>query len=276
MSPLRINILLLFVFLLSSFLCSCQAEFKSVGSESPKTQVVTKPKLSIDFGAIDMRRFRIKSDSSASYYAQKRDRLKNFSEGDELFIQGDGPENSRLFSHVFMGKYTVATKNDSTFQFRGKLFAPTTGNWDDGYGEYESFRFNLKINNTGWSITDLILPPLNLKPELTNIDSLRQQLDNNLDCASKDWDKAVDCFPVLERYEFALFASITSGDSTYLDDYLRLQQNFNIAYAGEFAEYYGGNVYYLLLAQIITPQDLADRDALREYGLIRRVYRFWK
>jgi hypothetical protein len=276
MKSFRIGFLLpAILLLLSSLFCSCRTESKSANNNPSKTLAADRPKQAIQFGAIDHDRLRIESDSSANYYARLKSRLKNISESmDLLFVQGEGPENSRLFSHNLMGTYTVAVKNDSTFHLQGKMILPKTGKWDEGFRAYESFNFNLQVGNHGWSVTDLHLPSLNLKPDLANIDSLREQLGKAPDCVSKDWEKAATCFALIERYEFALFASITAGDTTYLDDYLSLQQNFDVTYAGEFAEYYRGNIYYLLLAQIITPEYLIESDTSNNHGFVRMVYRF--
>jgi len=274
MSILKFNFVsTVIALLLTNIFLSCQPPSPSANATHLQTLDSPKRNIAIQFRAIDMDKIRIESDSSTRYYERKRNQLKNLSKGHELFIQGEDPTTSRLLFHVFMGSYTITAKNDSVFQLQGKMRLPVTGNWDDGFEDHKNLQLDLLVGNNGWRIIDIDLPALNLNSALTNIDSLRYQLEKNSDCASKEWENLLDCWSPLENYEYALFVSVVSGDTTHLNEYLQLQENFNLAYGGEFSEYHRGNIYYLLAAQIIMPQTLIEQQPSDSHYLVKMVYR---
>ena len=224
-----------------------------------------------------MDRYEIVQDSTAAYYqAVKRKLTYSFYEGYELHVRGKGLTSSHLLCHPFIGTYDVQNINDSTFQFTGKGHWPTTGLWEDGFSKYEYLYLELVITNQGWRITQLIFPNLDLLPNRSNIDSLRSVLDTRLELSVQGNFKSEDCFSDLERYEFALFAAVINGDTTRINEYLDLQHNYNLAYGGEFSEYYNGNIYYLLARELITPELLARKNMLSKHDWIRRVYGYWE
>lgn len=261
-----------YLFLLGTLCC--------VKSDTPSTlspQVKQRPVLaSLNKGILVLDRHEIVQDSTAAYYQAVRRKLAfSFYEGYELYIQGKGQSPSQLICHPFLGTYSVAVTNDSSFLFTGTGGWPITGLWEDGFSQQPYFFMELIINDRGWNITQLTFPDLSLRPEYPNVDSLRHQLDQNTTCRSKNWDVAVDCFQLIKQYEFGLFAAIAAGDNSRIEEYLTLQQNFNLAYAGEFSEYYRGNIQYLLAREIISPKMLATTGELGRHDWIRRVYCYW-
>ncbi len=87
------------------------------------------------------------------------------------------------------------------------------------------------------------------------LSELSAHIKDSVTCLEEDWSLAHDCMNIIEEYEYLLFASLLSGSEKYKKEYLSLRERISIVNAGQFSEYYEGNIYLLALTGLIDFRD---------------------
>lgn len=239
---------LISVAILTLFL-SCSA---SIQSTSPPII------LQIDGGAFY-------SNRAPSHYDSLRSFLRERATVGICYQTSSFCEISTLYFHIMMGnEMKVLNIDENTFRLQGTLNLPNNGDWESDWIQHP-ISIEIRVTDTGWTIDDSLNQITSVTPNHQRLDSLREQLFNYPDCTSKDWDIATDCFPLVQKYEYELFVRIVSGDTALLSEYLHLQQSYNIAYAGEFAEHYAGNIYYLVQQKMVNRKDMEAADIWEQF-----------
>ena len=183
--------------------------------------------------------------------------------------------NSHIFIHPFTGRLKTELLSAGSYQLTGKIRLPNDGDWDEGFIEHIGFEMKLDFTDAGWRLYDFNFDEISLLVNYARLDSVRTVLEKSAGSKSKNWDAALNYFDSVKQYEYDLLTAILAGDSTVLKEYLLLQKNYNIAYAGQFSEYYAGNIFYLLCRGIIGPENLRAAGTYEDFGYLQRVYGAW-
>jgi len=199
------------------------------------------------------------------------DQISEVKTGHVLYVRDEQGAGSRLFCTSFTGQFSVSKISSAEFNFIGTSYFPQDGNWGIPFQKHEIFSFTLSLQDTGWTILNIDFPKLLPSPDYDRLDSIKTLIDAEPKCVMRDWEVANDCFPLLKHYEFLLFSAALNNDRNKLEDYIALRDNFSITNAGEFSEYYQGNVYLLVGKGIIKPEDLPEYPDGR-FSWLRVVY----
>jgi hypothetical protein len=218
---------------------------------------------------------KIESGQDAAYYRAADMRFPVEENDTELYVQDPKNGRSHIFIHPFMGRLKTVLLSEKSYQLTGKINLPTEGNWKVDFIKHTAFQIKLDFTDEGWRLYDFTYERTPLPVNYPRLDSVRNVLENNTLAESKNWDLALPYFDVVKQYEYDLFTAVLAGDSTVLKEYLLLQRNYNIAYAGEFSEYFAGNIFYLLCLGIIGPEDLRAIGTYDDFTYLKRVYGNW-
>lgn len=215
----------------------------------------------------------IESGRDVAYYRMADVKFPVEENDFELYIID--PENwdhSHILIHPFMGRLKTELLRPNSYLLTGKINLPNDGNWKEDFIKHIGFEVKLDFMEDGWRLYDFTCDKISLPVNYSRLDSLRNFLQKSEGAQSKDWDLAGNYFDTVEQYEYDLLTAVLAGDSAVLEEYLLLQKNYNIAYAGEFSEYFSGNIFYLLCRGIIGPKDLVEAGVYGDFPYLQRVY----
>jgi len=216
---------------------------------------------------------KIESGQNAAYYRAAALKFPVEENDVELYvIESKNWPNSHIFIHPCMGRLETKLLSAGSYQLTGKIRLPNDGDWDEGFIEHIGFEMKLDFTDAGWRLYDFTCDKMSLPVNYARLDTVRNFLESSKEAKSKDWDIAVNYFDTVKQYEYDLLTAVLAGDSTVLKEYLLLQKNYNIAYAGEFSEYFAGNIFYLLCRGIIGPEDLIEAGTFDDFVYLQRVY----
>lgn len=214
----------------------------------------------------------IESDQDEAYYRAVDNKFPAEENDTEVYVQDPKNGRSHIFIHPFMGRLKTELLSTGSYQLTGKIRLPNDGNWKADFIDHTAFEIKLNFTEEGWRLYDFINDKISLSVNYPRLDSIRILLENNSVASSKNWGLTLTYFELIEQYEYDLLTAVLAGNSTVLEEYLLFQRNYNIAYAGEFSEYYTGNIFYLLCRGIIGPEDLKAVGTYNDFAYLQRVY----
>jgi hypothetical protein len=219
---------------------------------------------------------RIESGRDSAYYRAADVKFPAEENDAELYVINPGDwQQSHIFIHPFMGRLKTELLRPNSYLLTGKINLPNDGNWKEDFIKHIAFEATLDFNEDGWLLHEFNADLLSLPVNGQRLDSIRNILETEAVAKSEDWDSALAYFDLIKQYEYDLFTAVLSGDSVALNEYLLLQENYNIAYAGEFSEYFAGNIFFLLSRGVIGPTDLREAGVYNDFPYLKRVYGSW-
>lgn len=224
-------------------------------------------------GTLFFNRSRIESGKGAAYYKAAELKFPVKENDAELYvIDPENWEHSRIFIHPFMGRLKIELVSSNSYLLTGKINLPDDGNWKKDFIRHTAFEVTLSFNEDGWLLHEFKPELLSLSFNNQRLDSVRNILENEAEATYEGGDSALSYFDLIKQYEYDLFTAVLAKDSARLKEYLLLQKNYNIAYAGQFSEYFAGNVFYLLCIGVIEPDDLRDLGVYDDFPYLKRIY----
>lgn len=219
---------------------------------------------------------KIESGQDAAYYQAVGFEFPVEENDAELYVvEPTNWSNSHLFIHPFTGRLKTELLSAGSYQLTGKIRLPNDGDWDEGFIEHIGFEMKLDFTDASWRLYDFNVDDISLPVNYTRLDSVRILIKEHVSAKPGNWDQEVPYFDLVKQYEYDLLTAVLAGDSNVLKEYLLLQKNYNIAYSGQFSEYYAGNIFYLLCRGIIGPNDLREAGTYEDFGYLQRVYGAW-
>lgn len=180
-----------------------------------------------------------------------------------------------MIIHPFMGRLKTELISPKSYLLTGETYLPDDGNWEENFIKHIGFEMKLDFTDAGWRLYDFNFDEISLSVNYARLDSVKNVLEKTAGATSKNWDVAVNYFDLVKQYEYDLLTAVLAGDDALLKEYLLLQKNYNIANAGEFSEYFAGNIFYLLCRGIIGPENLRAAGTYEDFGYLQRVYGAW-
>lgn len=155
----------------------------------------------------------------------------------------------------FLGTLNVAKLNDHSFSFNGSAQSPVNGDWSKPFERKKILKYVLQINEDSYKIYRDQSVQFKPSYSVSKTENLEKRIFSDTSCTSQNWDIAHDCFSQIEKYEFHLFALLLNEVYEQKENYIYLRDNISMVNAGQFSEYYEGNISLLALYGIIKPEE---------------------
>lgn len=174
--------------------------------------------------------------------------------------------------HIFMGRLGVKKIANQSYTFTGKAFLPVDGDWEKPFKEYQIISYTLSIKEGHYVLyrNQDIVPKISFS--LIEFQESKNFVANRHECISDDFDIARKCQQKIMQYEFQLFASLISGNTTFKKTYLNLRKDLPLINAGELSEYLLGNMMLLNLLGIIDKKDYQSSNYFLNGGYVKMQY----